>query len=172
MIYASALLFVVGLLAYTSGRNSLRDNTIAELEGTAQRKEDNLNRWVDGEQSDLRALATDPALLSIVSAMMAAAPDSVEFRSAHDKFVASVLPRLASSSFMEVSLLRPNDGQVVASTTQSQEGSVHADQPYFTKGISAPYVENPAYSKALQAFVMTASSPLFTADGTVLGVLT
>ena len=109
ILYATVLLLVVGLLAYTSGRNTLRDNTIAELEGTAQRKEDNLNRWVDSEQSDLRALATDPSLLSSVSTLMTASPDSAEFRSAHDKFIASIQPRLAPSAFLEVSLLRPED---------------------------------------------------------------
>src|ERR1041385_9140704 len=95
ILYAVVLLLVVELLAYTSGRNSLRANTIAELEGTAQRKEDNLNRWVENEQSDLRALATDPALLSNVSILMTATAGSVEFRAAHDKFIASIQPRLA-----------------------------------------------------------------------------
>src|SRR5690349_11427953 len=121
ILYATALLLVVGLLAYTSGRNTLHDNTIAELVGTAQRKEDNLNRWVDNEQSDLRALATDPALLADVSTLMTASADSAEFRTAHDKLIASLQPRLVPSAFLEVSLLRPEDGQVIASTTPTEE---------------------------------------------------
>lgn len=171
ILYATALLLVVGLLAYTSGRNTLHDNTIAELEGTAQRKEDNLNRWVDNEQSDLRALATDPALLSTVSTLMTARPDSAQFRTAHDKLIASLKTRLAPSAFLEVSLLRPDDGQVIASTTAAEEGQVQADQSYFINGLSNPYVDNPIYSTATQIFMMTASSPLLSVDGDLLGVL-
>jgi PAS domain S-box-containing protein len=171
ILYATALLLVVGSLAYTSGRNTLHDNTIAELEGTAQRKEDNLNRWVDNELSDLRALATDPVLLSNVSTLMTASREAAEFHSAHDKFIASLQPRLAPSAFLEVSLLRPDDGQVIASTTASEEGQVKADQPYLTNGLSVPYVDNPTYSPGQKSFVMTAFSPLLTADGDLLGIL-
>lgn len=171
ILYATALLLVVGLLAYTSGRNTLHDNTIAELEGTAQRKEENLNRWVENEQSDLRALATDPALLNNVSILMTASPASAEFRSAHEKLITSLQSRLASSAFLEVSLLRPDDGQVIASTTATEEGQRKADQSYFINGLSIPYVDNPVYSAASRSFLMTASSPLLTADGDLLGVL-
>ncbi len=171
ILYATALLLVVGLLAYTSGRNSLRANTIAELEGTAQRKEDNLNRWADAEQSDLRALSTDPGLLSNVSTLMTASPDSVEFHSAHDKFIASLQSRLTPSAFLEVSLLRPGDGQIIASTTASEEGQVRADTSYFINGLMNPYLDNPIYSATSRSFMMTASSPLLTVDGDLLGVL-
>src|SRR5690349_22536558 len=48
---------------------------------------------------------------------------------------------------------------------RSEEGQFKADQPYFTNGLAAPYVGNPTYVSGQKAFVMTASSPLLTADG-------
>src|SRR5690349_25003467 len=54
---------------------------------------------------------------------------------------------------------------------RSEEGQFKADQPYFTNGLAAPYVGNPTYVSGQKAFVMTASSPLLTADGDLLGIL-
>jgi PAS domain S-box-containing protein len=70
-----------------------------------------------------------------------------------------------------MSLIRPENGQVIASTTHSEEGSFSDDQPYFLNGKTGPYVDNPQYSSALQSIVMIASSPLLTSDGQLLGVL-
>ena len=171
ILYALALLVGVGLLVYNSGRDSLRSNTISELEGTALRKEDNLSRWVDAEQADLAVLTADPDIIAEANTLLTVVPDSAEFRAAHENFVAGLQAYLTSSSFLEVSLIRPENGQVIASTAQSEEGTFRGDQPYFLNGKNGQYVENPHYSSALQAIAMTASSPLLTADGKLLGVL-
>src|SRR6185436_11375373 len=97
IIYALALLVGVGLLAYQSGRASLRANTISELEGTALRKDDNLHRWVEVKQADITALASDPLVVKQVLTVLMAAPNSADFRTARESFVAIVQPRLATN---------------------------------------------------------------------------
>lgn len=171
ILYATALLVGVGLLAYNSGRASLRSATISELEATALRKESNLSRWIESKQSQLQALTTDPILLAEAETLTTSAPGSAEFEAARNMFAASVQPRLVADEFLEVSLIDPQTGQVLASTSRGQEGKLQVDQLYFINGKTGPFVENPAYSDQQQAMTMTASSPIFDEDGQLLAVL-
>ena len=167
-----ALLVGVGLLAYNSGRASLRSATASDLEGTAVRKETNLNNWIGAKEELIVALASDPSVIQAASTLATVPPSSTEFRTAHDLFVNSVQPRLKTSEFLEVSLIEPEAGEVIASTSQNEEGTFKNDQSYFLNGRSETYVENPRYSTELQSLVMTASIPLRGADGGLVGVLT
>lgn len=56
VLYAGAILAVVGLLAYNSGRDSLRSATISELSASAIEKKAALNRWVDDKKKDISKL--------------------------------------------------------------------------------------------------------------------
>ncbi len=134
ILYALALLIGVGLLAYNSGRAALRSATIAELEATALRKEENFSRWLGGKQDLLYALTTDPIVIEQVNTLINAAPDSTEYKSAQAALVASLQPRLLPNEFLEVSLLLPETGQVIASTSSDQVGTSRADQGYFQNG--------------------------------------
>jgi len=171
ILYAAALLLGVGLLAYNTGRESLRSNTISELEGTALRKESNLNMWVAGKQADLAGLTGDPTIIAQATALMTLVPTSAEFRSSQDMLIASIQPRMAGNEFLEVSLIHPETAEVVASTTPDEEGKFKGDQQYFVNGKTGPYVDNPYHSDSLQTTAMTASSPLYAVDGKLLGVL-
>ncbi len=73
--YASALLLGVGLMAYNSGRDALRDATISELQATALEKEASLNRWVQDKQADIAALTTDPAIILAAYNLSKAEPE-------------------------------------------------------------------------------------------------
>jgi len=171
ILYAIALLAGVGVFAYNSGRNSLRSTTIAELEGTALRKEDNLNRWFEAKKLDILALTTDPGIVSQATTLGMTVPASAEFQAAHTIFVDNIQPHMATSEFLEVSLIHPRTGQVLASTMPEEEGQLKADQPYFVNGKTGTYVENPYYSSTPQSIMFTAASPLYAEDGHLLGVL-
>lgn len=172
IVFATALLLGVGLLAYSSGRALLRSSTASELEGAALRKETNLSNWIVTKKEQLAALAADPAVIEASSRLMASNPASVEFRSAHDEFLSLVKPRLVTSEFLEVSLIEPIDGQVIASTASNEEGMFKNDQLYFLNGKNGSFVENPNYSNALQSFEMMASIPVRASSGELNGVLT
>jgi PAS domain S-box-containing protein len=166
-----ALLGTVGWLAYQSGRASLRSTTISELEGTALRKEDNLNRWVQTKAAQITAMAADPILILQVNTLMSAVPGSPEFQAATESLVTKIKPRLATSGYVQVSLIDPQTGQVIASTMAEEVGQLKTDEPYFLSGKTATYVENPHYSAALQAFTMSAATPLYGAGGQLLALL-
>ncbi|MFT3890955.1 MAG: ATP-binding protein [Anaerolineales bacterium] len=172
ILFASALLLGVGLFAYSSGRALLRSTTASELEGAALRKETNLNNWVNTKEELIVAMAADPTVIDAASRLLAARPASAEFRNAHDLFLDSVMPRMATSEFLDVSLLDPITGQVVASTSSKEEGTFKDKQSYFLNGKTGPYIEDPYYSDALQTLAMIASTPLRSDSGGLIGVLT
>ncbi|MGE5375759.1 MAG: ATP-binding protein [Bacteroidota bacterium] len=169
--YASALLIGVGLLAYESGRNALREATISELQATALEKESSLDRWVQDKASDIAALAADPTLIQETMTLTQAEPGSSAALAAHDTLIENLAPYRNPGEFLEISLIDPRTGQVLASTNPDEEGKYKEDQPYFLNGKKGPFVQNLYYSVALQAIDMAASAPLQTPDGHLLGVL-
>ena len=171
ILYAAALLAGVGILAYNSGRDSLRAATISELQATALEKEAALNQWVQEKQTDIVAFADDPSTIADAAALIASSPNSSEFQAAHEELIADIEPRLASGEFLEVGMIHPETGEVIASTDPTEEGKFREDQPYFLNGRKGPYVQNLYYSVALQSSAMTVSAPLRTADGQLVGVL-
>jgi hypothetical protein len=80
ILYATALLLGVGLLAYNTGRDSLRSATISELQATALEKEAALNQWVEEKLTDISALTDDLSNIEEASTLLTASPVSPEFR--------------------------------------------------------------------------------------------
>ena len=171
IIYAGALLVVIGLLAYNSGRDTLRAATITELQATALEKEAALNQWIEDKEEDIATLAADPIIIQSASIMLMEPPNSLRYREAHNLLVSSIEPRLLSGEFIEVSMIHPQTGQVLASSNPDDEGKFKEDRLYFLEGRSGPYVQNLYYSIGLQSISQTAAAPLITLDGELVGVL-
>lgn len=171
IVYAAGLLVIVGLLAYDSGRDALRTATVSELEATALEKESFLNKWVEDKQADVVALAKDPTTIQEANSLMEASPNSPESLVAHNALVANLEAHLSQGEVLELAFLDPQTGQILASTNPDEEGKFKEDQPYFQNGRTGPYVQNPYSSTALQSIAMTASAPVNTAGGRLLGVL-
>ena len=169
--YASALLLGVGLMVYDSGRNALRDATISELQATALEKESSLHRWVQDKQADIAALTKDPAIILAAYHLSRADPNSPEAQAAYGELIENLKPHITQNEFLELSLLDPVSGKVLASTNPIEEGKYKEDRLYYMKGKVEPYVQNLYYSMSLQAIAMTASSPLKARNGELVGVI-
>jgi PAS domain S-box-containing protein len=171
IVYATVLLGSVGVLAYNSGRDSLRAAAISELQATALEKESALNRWVEEKEIDVVALAANPNVLREAAILLTASTHSAGSSTARDRLVINLQPRVDNGEFLELSVIHPETGQVLASTSRDQEGKFKEDRPYFVNGRMAPYVQNLYYSITRQSVAMAVSAPLRTADGQLLGVL-
>ena len=169
--YATGLLIGVGLMVYNIGRDALREATISELQATALEKESSLDRWVHDKQTDISALATDPTIIRAAYNLLNADQNSPEAQSAHDELVSSMEPHLTQGEFLDLSLVDPQSGEVLASTDPTEEGKLKKDRAYYVNGKTGPYVQEPYFSASLQSIAMTASSPLKTGQGQLLGVL-
>lgn len=117
-------------------------------------------------------MTTDPAIILVAYNLSKATPGSPEAQAAHGELIENLKPHLTQNEFLELSFLDPLSGQVLASTSPTEEGKFKEDRPYYVKGKIEPYVQNLYYSISLQSIAMTASSPLKTRQGELVGVLT
>jgi PAS domain S-box-containing protein len=167
--FISLLLLGVGVMAYTSGRGGLQAATLTELESTSLEKRAALDTWIADRKGDITALANSPAVLEDLAAMLASGPDST---AEHARLVRQLAVRAGlGQPFQAFLILSPETGEVLAATNSAEEGKFREYQPYFIQGKSAPFVSTVYYSIELQAPAITASAPLRTEAGKLLGVL-
>ena len=171
IVFAAVLLSIVGGLAYRSGRASLHDATVGSLLATAVEKEAAYVSWVEEAKSNIAALAGDPDLVAHVAAHTPGLEHDA-LANDHSRMMA-FLEQWAGegSEFQSLSILDPEDGQIVASTDRADEGKFRENQPYFRRGRSEVFAQNIYYSTALGGPAMTVAAPIQGNDGHVLGVL-
>ncbi|MCB0052798.1 MAG: cache domain-containing protein, partial [Caldilinea sp.] len=171
IVFAAVLLSIVGGLAYRSGRASLHDATVGSLLATAVEKEAAYVSWVEEAKANIAALAGDPDLVAHVAAHTPGLEHDA-LANDHSRMMA-FLEQWAGegSEFLSLSILDPEDGQIVASTDRADEGKFRENQPYFRRGRSEVFAQNIYYSTALGGPAMTVAAPIQGNDGHVLGVL-
>jgi len=171
VLYGAVLSAVVAVLAYNSGRTSLRSATVSDLLSTAIEKQGALNAWVEEKQQDIAHLAADPAIVSYAAILVTAPSGSPEAQAAYDQWLTHVQPPVEGSEFTDLMFIEPQTGQVLAATDPAEEGKFKEDRPFFVNGTVGPYVQNLYYSVTLQGPAMTAAAPLLAPDGILIGVL-
>lgn len=171
VLFAGGLLSGLGLQAYRNGRAALDEAIRSELFSKAVDKEAGLNNWVDERLSGLSALAKTPSLVGHLEALVLGA-DGPESLAAYTRLTGDLSPRAGPGQpFLSLFIMDPQSAQVIAATTQEDEGKFREALPYFINGLNGPYVQNVYYSTAAQGPVMTVSAPMRGADGRLLGVL-
>jgi hypothetical protein len=162
---AAVVLATVGVLSYRSGKESLKADAVSELLTIAVEKEAALNAWIEERRTDLRQIAIQTAV--------AATPGSDQARSAHaallQEFESYVT--LSRSSYIELFVMEPDGGKVVASTSLTEEGKSKLGQPYFDNGKTDICLQAPSHSPDFNLPVMTAALPLRATNGRVVAVL-
>ncbi|HEX5840493.1 MAG TPA: PAS domain S-box protein [Anaerolineales bacterium] len=171
ILFAALILTGVGLVAYSSGRNSLRSATISELLATAIEKEAGLNSWVEEKQRDIARVSTDPQIVEITAGLLSSSSGLVGKQVFRDLLQAEFEHYVASGEFLDLLLLDPITGEVLAASNPEWEGRSKQEQPYFINGRNGPYIQNLYYSSDFQGPSMAASAPIRSADGQLLAVL-
>jgi PAS domain S-box-containing protein len=169
ILFATALLLGVGMLAYYSGRAALEAATVAELEATALEKSAALDTWTAERKADITALSHSPVILEQLGTFLT---DSSNRKLAHDRLVRELaIHTVSGQPYLAFLILSPTTGEVLIGTNSQEEGKFKENRPYFTQGRLVPFVSKVYYSLELQAPAITASAPLQREDGQLLGVL-
>ncbi len=167
-------LAVVGYLAFDNGRRTIEQNTINHLISTNILKEAEFDRWVQGNERSLRELARRP-LVREYAAMLASLdpPTDPEYQAAYMSIYDDHLtPALEEDrGFLDLSILRGDDGWILISTNKSLEGKYRESEPYFVEGKSRTYVQNVYYSLTLGEAAMTIATPIRDREGNLIAVL-
>ncbi len=173
VVFAVLVLLAVGIIAYQSGKSSLKVAAISELVAVAVEKEAALDTWSIERRSDLIHLQQDSVLTSQAAALLAAPSESREEQAAHALVVETLRSRMSGpgTDYLELSVLHPVIGTVIASTKQQSGGETAVDQAYFVNGRLNLYIQGPKTSPDFPGGVITAGIPLRSIDGTLVAVL-
>ncbi len=171
VIFALILLTVVGLLAYGSGRTSLEESTFSGLVSAAIEKESALETWISEAQNQIANIAGSPFIQEQVAALRSSS-ESVPSEKIRNAIVAELIPLTeAKDTFLDLVILEPVAGKIIAATNASQEGTFKEDRPYFNNGQTGPYVQNIYFSLICQCPAMTAAAPIRSSKGELLALI-
>lgn len=171
VLFAVLILTGGGMLSYFSGRAALQTATISELLSTATEKEAALNTWIIERQADLSSLAALPVLREELE-LLITATEPVDVQPAYNRLLAQLKSWPgAEPGFLNLMIIEPEEGRVILATDPNEEGKFKEDRLYFINGLKRPYVQKPYYSLALQGPAMTAATPIYSENGSLLGVL-
>jgi len=170
VLFAGALLTLAGVLSYRSGSASLETAVATEVLSLAVEKEAALAAAIDERLDDVERISASADLVERVQALTTAARASRKMR-------ALILQELAPNTsgaratFVEMSVIEPHGGIVLASTTPSQEGRSKIRRPYFANGNIGLHLQVPYYSANLKAPAMVISAPVRSPAGATLAVV-
>lgn len=173
-------LAIVGAIAYYQGQRTLRENILDHLTTTAILKEEEINRWVEAMEQDVRLLGADPTVRQWAQILLVdpgveateAGPGSegsAEAYQALHAYLDRVL--VEKSDFLEILLLRAVGGEVALSTNGEHEGTYEVTSSFFTEGRKSTYVQNIYPSVSLGEPAMTVATPIVNEQEETVGVL-
>ncbi|THB75266.1 MAG: sensor histidine kinase [Desulfobulbaceae bacterium] len=119
-----------------------------------------VEQWIERETINLELLAklsvfqaafTDRATLT-QRQLQNSTPDSIVER--------HLMPSLLSGIYQELFILNIPDGEVIISTSRSQEGKIMSKRPFYIQGQNRSYVSNPHYSLSIREPTMVISTPI------------
>jgi len=164
---------VVGYLAYDNGRRTIERMTLNHLDSTSRFTEAAFEGWIAGNEMLLRSLASRPLLEEAVAILASNDQADPEYRAAHDAVLREHLgPALEEQGcFLELAIIRAQDGVIVVSSDESLEGKYRESEPFFVEGKARTYVGKVSYSLSEGGAVMHISTPIHDERGEVIGVL-
>ena len=164
---------VVGYLAYDNGRQTIERMTLSRLDSTSRLREAALERWIAGNETVLESLASRRHVAELVAVLASNDQADPEYRAAHDAILQDHLgPALEEEGhFLELAIIRAQDGVIVVSSDESLEGKYRESEPFFVEGKARTYVGKVSYSLSEGGAVMHVSTPIHDERGEVIGVL-
>jgi GAF domain-containing protein/HAMP domain-containing protein len=166
-----ASLLIGGLIITSLALQNTRQAAINRLSSIATLKQSEIEAWVTSQQEQLGLIITTPWVKSkLLYALDAETPNALVIATQDQlQEYFSVLTG-PGGTFEELFLLDAS-GQVLLSSDLSQVGASHAQQAYFMKGQSGPYLHPPNYSLYTAAPSMLVAQPVKDDSGHVWGVL-
>ena len=169
MLFAGIIVVSVGMFSYASGRAALRESAAVNVVSIALEKEAALQIWREEQLEHITAMANLPSMIEHTGALVAAFPDPSIARAAQN--LVQDLQSIGGNRFLDLLVLEPELGMVIASTDGGEQGKFKENRPYFLNGKQGPHVQNPYYSFQLQGLAIIFSAPIVSQAGTLLGVL-
>jgi PAS domain S-box-containing protein len=166
-------LVIVGAATYGNSRQTIIRQTINHLVSTSILKEAEFNRWLDDGKKELELLARRPYFKDSFADVVQAHDDTDQTHTKiHQQIVEDrMAPLVKTGGFLELFILRSEDGRVLISTDSTQEGKYQEDQLFFIEGKKDTYIQNITYSQSLEQPVMNLATPVRDRIGNLIAVM-
>jgi signal transduction histidine kinase len=172
LLLAIIPLAVVGYLAYDNGRRTIERMTLSHLDSTSRLREAALERWIASNETVLESLASRRHVAELVAILASNDHADPEYRAAHDAILQDHLaPALEEGHFLELAIIRAQDGLILISNDESLEGKYRESEPFFVEGKAGTYVGKVNYELSEGGAVMYVSTPIRDEQGDVIAVL-
>jgi signal transduction histidine kinase len=164
---------IVGFLAYNTGRESIEQVEINHLVSTNLMKSSELTRWIEGNQLRIEELAQRPLVVQHSATLATYDPADPAYDNARWSLEDDHLrPRIKPvGGFIEISVMSPDSGIILASSDDAQEGKYHSNQRFYIEGKTHTYTQGVFYSLPLQQTTMFVSTPVSDRKGNLVAVL-
>ncbi|MDP3479133.1 MAG: HAMP domain-containing protein, partial [Desulfoprunum sp.] len=151
-----------GYLSYRISRKAIEQEAISFLVATNLQKSTRVKHWIADASRQLEFIAGLPILKEQFSKIIREhdRPDEAHIAYHRELMNNYLLPAVARGAFIELFILRPADGLVLASTDSLQEGKIKIDRVYLREGQKGTYIENTFYSMTIQQPTMVISTPI------------
>jgi signal transduction histidine kinase len=164
---------LVGYVGFDRARDAINRNLRLHLSSVNLLKENELDRWLQGNAGLLAALAQRPLVRQHVAMLIARQRDEAAYQTVHDMLLANHLtPTLTEGvGFLNLSVLQASDGMILASTDPDLTFKYRESEPFFQEGLKGTFVGDVVYSLPLGRAVMRISTPVRDEAGDVIAVL-
>jgi len=171
IIFAVLTVILVTSLTYIQAARSLRLMVEDKLNTVAELKQDNLNRWVDEQQSTANFLASLPSLRSYVGRILDADASQQDRASAKEGLIQLItLIAQRTADYRDIQVLDLN-GKIVVSVAPGNIGVSQANQPFFEIGQEKTFVQDFYESDLFGSTTLTVATPLFDTENKRVAVL-
>lgn len=174
LLLALAPVIVMGSITYFSNQNLLHEKTRRYLETINIQKIAQINQWLLNSQNSIEFLASQEIIREKLYHGIQSdrkASISVLNEETKDWLQRHCIALINQEIFKEVFLVCINSGEVIFSTSISEEGKDKSDREYFSKDRKTTRLHNIYYSISIREPTMTISTPVMDHDNNLITLL-
>lgn len=172
LVLGIAPVLILGHFAYRRGQSALLSEAESHLASVAVLKEDALLEWIEGNIALLESVSERPIIGELSLQLATTARGTPGWTTSHDRLLNSHLDPNTTAGIEALSVLHPENGQILASTEQLLEGRFRESDEYFLRGREATFRDHVRYNVAAEALTLHLSTPIQSPVGELIAVLT
>jgi len=164
---------ILGYFSFQNSKSIIEKEIVSHLTSINILKESELKSWISDKKNSIELLAASPYFKDEFAEMIVQHdPENPVHLLMHKALKEGYFfPFIERENFTELFIIRQDDGIVLISTDNKQEGKYKADMLYFIHGKTETFVQNVYYSVSLQQPAMTISAPLKGRNDNLIAVL-
>ena len=173
LLLTSLALAIASYLAYENSRMTVEQQVFNHLISTNLLKAAEYESWITNRENTLKMLASSPSLRLDAAALMECLAIGGDCQEIENRLLDHLFPgMLEGQIFLDLSLLRAEDGQIVISTDSALTGKYRESEPYFLEGLQHTFTEESAYDLSYAGIFMHVATPVVSPQGEIIAVLT